>query len=264
MTFTNKTVWIIGASSGIGKALALDFSKLGAKLVISSRKVQELEKVKSECLLNTDHCSIVPLDLEKNLDYSHKVEEVIQKYQTIDYLIVNGGISQRSYIHETPLALDRKIMETNYFGNISITKSVLPYMIRQQSGHIITVSSIVGKFGFPLRSAYAASKHALHGFYETLGIEHKKDNIKVTIAIPGRVKTNVSFNALDKNGKRHGQMDAGQEEGITSEECSLKMIKAIQKNKKEVLIGGKELLMVKIKKYLPFLFYRIVSKIESK
>ncbi len=264
MDFKNKTVWIIGSSSGIGKALAFDFAKLGANLILSSRNVSELEKIKIECLNYTTNCSVIPLDLEKNNNYKHKVDEVIQKYSTIDYLIINGGISQRSLAFETPIEIDRKIMEINYFGNIAITKSVLPHMIKQQSGHIVTVSSIVGKFGFPLRSAYSASKHALHGFYETLRFEHQKDNIKITIAIPGRVKTNVSINALNKNGIAHGEMDQGQEEGISADDCSKQIIKAIQKNKKEILIGGKELLMVKFKKWLPFIFYKIASKIEAK
>ena len=263
-TLNNKTVWIIGASSGIGKSLAIDYAKLQAKLVISSRKVNELEKVKVECLKHTTNCAIIPLDLEKNSDYKHKVDEVIQKFKTIDYLIVNGGISQRSFAEETPLEIDRKLMEINYFGNIAITKAVLPHMIKQQSGHIVTVSSIVGKFGFPLRSTYSASKHALHGFYETLRFEHQKDNIKVTIVIPGRVKTNVSLNAINKNGEAHGEMDPGQDQGISPEECSKKMIKAIEKNKKEVLIGGKELLLVHLKRFLPFLFYKIANKTEAK
>jgi len=264
MTFKNKTVWIIGASSGIGKALAFDFAKLEANLVLSSRKIDELEKIKAECLKYTTNCSVIPLDLEKNSDYKHKVDEVIQKYSTIDYLIVNGGISQRSFAFETSMEVDRKLMEINYFGNIAITKAVLPYMIKQQSGHIVTVSSIVGKFGFPLRSAYSATKHALHGFYETLRFEHQKDNIKVTIVVPGRIKTNVSINALNKDGKQHGKMDLGQEKGMLVETCSKLMIKAIKQNKKEVLIGGKEIIMVKLKRFLPFLFHRIASKIESK
>ncbi len=264
MNFTGKTVWIIGASSGIGKALSMDFAKLKAKLILSSRNIVELEKVKNQCLNFTDHCTVIPLDLEDNSDYTLLVTEVVQKYNSIDYLIVNSGVSQRSLIRETPLKIDRRLMEINYFGNIAITKAVLPEMIRQKSGHLIIVSSIVGKFGFPLRSAYSASKHALHGFYETLRAEHKKDNIKVTIAMPGRISTNISYNALKKDGSRHQQLDDGQVNGISVESCSRQIIKAIKRDKKEVLIGGKEVLMVWIRKYFPFLFYNIANKIESK
>jgi short-subunit dehydrogenase len=265
MKFENKVVWIVGASSGIGEGLAYAFSKLKTRLVISSRKIEVLEEVKQKCLaLGAAEVLVLSLDLEQNSDYASKVKEVISKFQKIDYLIVNGGISQRSLIFETGADIDRKLMEINYFGNIAITKAVLPYMKQEQSGHIVTVSSIVGKFGFPLRSAYSASKHALHGFYETLRAEHKQDNIKVTVAIPGRVKTNISYHALKNDGQEHKEMDKGQETGISSEACAKKMIKAIKNERKEVLIGGKELIMVWIRRFLPFLFYNIVNKIESK
>lgn len=264
MNFKGKTVWIIGASSGIGKALSVDFAKQKAQLILSSRNVDELETVKKNCLNFTDHCSVIPLDLEDNSNYNPLVTEVIQKYNSIDYLIVNGGISQRSLISETPLMIDRRLMEINYFGNIAITKAVLPEMIIQKSGHIVVVSSIVGKFGFPLRSAYSASKHALHGFYETLRAEYKNDNIKVTIALPGRVQTNISYNALKKDGSQHQLLDEGQAHGISVESCSKQIISAIKKEKKEVLIGGKEVFMVWIKKYFPSIFNYIINKIESK
>ena len=264
MIFTNKTVWIIGASSGIGRALAIDMAKFQTNLVISSRNVDELEMVKDDCLKFTKNCIVVPLDLEINSDYSNEVKQVVKKYGTIDFLIVNGGISQRSLIHETPISIDRKLMEINYFGNISITKSVLPFMMKQKSGHIVIVSSIVGKFGFPLRSAYSASKHALHGYYETLRAEQKTNNINVTIVIPGRVKTNISQNAILKDGSSYDKLDKGQEQGISAQSCSTQIIKAIKNNKKEVLIGGKELTMVWIRRFFPFLFYRFATKIQPK
>ena len=264
MSFANSTVWIIGASSGIGRALAIDMAKHQANLVISSRNITELENVKKDCLNYTQNCTVVPLDLEINSDYNNEVKQVVKKYSTIDFLIINGGISQRSQIHETPISIDRKLMEINYFGNISITKSVLPYMMKQKSGHIVVVSSIVGKFGFPLRSAYSASKHALHGYYETLRAEQKSNNINVTIIIPGRVKTNISQNAILKDGSSYDKLDTGQAQGISAQSCSIQIIKAIKKNKKEVLIGGSELTMVWIRRFFPFLFYRLITKIQPK
>jgi len=264
MIFKGTTVWIIGASSGIGKALSIDMAKRKANLVLSSRNLEELETVREICLQFAKHCTVIPIDLEKNDNYNPLVKQVIALYNTIDYLIVNGGISQRSLVFETPLSIDRRLMEINYFGNISITKAVLPYMVNQKSGHIVVVSSIVGKFGFPLRSAYSASKHALHGFYETLRAEENTNNINITIAIPGRVQTNISYNAVLKDGSKHKQLDDGQAKGISAESCSKQIIKAIVKNKKEVLIGGKEIWLVRIKRFLPFLFYRFASKIQPK
>ncbi len=262
MTFKNSTVWIIGASSGIGKALAIDIAKKNAKLVLSSRNITELENVKQTCLRYTSHCIVIPLDLEQNSDYKEHVNKVVPKYESIDYLLLVGGVSQRSYAFETPDSIDRKLMEINYFGNISITKAVLPIMVNQQSGHIVVVSSIAGKFGWPLRSAYSASKHALHGFFESLRSEQKTNNINITIAVPGRVLTNISQNALLKDGSNYGKLDFGQERGISAESCSKQIIRAIQKEKKEILIGGKEIYMVWIKKFLPFIYYKIAAKSE--
>ncbi len=262
MDFSTKVIWITGASSGIGKALALAFAKKGANIVLSSRKRPQLEIVQKSCESLGAQCLVVPLDLADSSDFPARAEEVTQKFGKIDILINNGGMSQRSLIKETPLELDRKLMEINYFGNIALTKAVLPYMLAQKSGHIVTVTSIVGKFGFPLRSAYSASKHALHGFYETMRAELKRDNIRVTIAIPGRVKTQISVHALLKDGTTNNKMDEGQETGISAEKCAQDIIKAIQNNKKEVLIGGKEIWLAHIRRFVPSLYYRIVDKVK--
>ncbi len=262
MSFKDKSVWIIGASSGIGKAMAIDLAKAQAKIVLSSRNIEELKKVQDECLKFTDFCMCLKLDLEFNGDYSKEVLEVLSNYNRIDYLLLVGGVSQRSYAFETPGIIDRKLMEVNYFGNVNVTKAVLPTMIKQKSGHIVVVSSIAGKFGWPLRSSYSASKHALHGFFESLRAEQTLNNITVTMAVPGRVLTNISQNALLKDGSKHGKLDGGQEKGISAESCSKQIMAAIKNKRKEVLIGGKEIYMVWIRKFLPFLFYSFAAKSE--
>ena len=261
--FKDKCVWIVGASSGIGRALTIELSKHKAQLIISSRNEDALLKLKEICEKNGCKCAIIPLDLADSQSLKNKADLAYSQYKKIDFVILNGGISQRSYINETPLAIDRKIMEVNYFGNIAITKAVLPYMIQQQSGHIATVSSIVGVFGFPLRSAYSASKHALHGFYESLRIEHLKDNIKVSIIIPGRVKTNISVNAIDKNGLAYNKLDKGQADGISPEKAAIDILKGLRKEKKEILIGRAELIMVYLKRFSPFIFSKIANKIKQ-
>ena len=261
-SFNNKVVWIVGASSGIGRALALDLARQKAILFISSRNKAELKQVRNDCLKYTKSCSIIPLDLEDNSGFESLVNEIVSQSKTIDYLLLVSGISQRSLVNETPLEIDRKIMEVNYFGIIGVTKAVLPIMVKQKSGHIIVVSSIAGKFGWPQRSAYSASKHALHGFFETLRAEQSDNNIHVTLAIPGRVKTNISKNAILKDGSEHGKLDEGQQNGISASLCSGKIISGIRNNKREILIGGKEIYMVWIRKYFPYLYYRLASKIE--
>ncbi|MEA3495138.1 MAG: SDR family oxidoreductase [Bacteroidota bacterium] len=263
MEVKNKIVWITGASSGIGEQLAYEFAKLKAKVIISSHEKNELSKVKEKCNTLGAECEVIVFDLGKPKEVTDATNKVIKNFKNVDILIVNGGISQRSSVLETPLSLDRKLMEINYFGGISMTKALLPIMIKNGGGHIIATSSISGKFGFYLRSAYSASKHAIHGFYETVRVELGDKNIKVTIVCPGRVQTNISKHALDKDGKEHGKMDEGQATGISPQKCAVQIISAMQKNKKEVLIGGKELLMVHMKRFLPGLFYKIVSKLKA-
>ena len=263
MFFTGKIIWITGASSGIGEELTYAFAKENAQLIISSNNNIELERVKAKCLELTSCCEIVPLDLEQPESINEAFLKVMSKFTKIDILVNNGGISQRTLIQDTSMEIFRKIMEINLFGAVILTKLVLPVMIANGGGHIVATSSISGKFGFPLRSAYAASKHALHGFFETVRLENIPQNINVTIVCPGRVKTNISFNALSADGKPHGKMDDGQNEGISPEKCASQILKAIRKNKKEVLIGGKELLMVYFKRFAPFIFNKIVTKIKS-
>lgn len=204
---------------------------------------------------------VVPLDLEKSTQFPELVKEIINHYGRIDYLFNNGGLSQRSNVRDTDISVDRYIMEVNYFGNIALTKAVLPYMIQQKSGHIIVISSIAGKFGFFLRSAYSASKHALQGYYESLALEEESNGINVTIAYPGKINTNISLNALSGKGEKHNVMDHNQETGMAVEECVNRLLKAVRKNKKEILIGNKEIKAVFLRRFFPQkLFWKIMRK----
>ena len=235
-SFKGKVVWITGASSGIGESLVYAFAKREAVLIISSNELSELERVKHNCINNKYIIRIAPFDLSDTNDISKLVNEQIAATGRIDYLINIGGISQRSTVEETPLWLDRKIMEINYFGTIALTKAVLPFMIKQKSGHILATSSIAGRFGFPLRSAYSASKQALHGFFETLHIENRINNINTSVIIPG---------------------------SITSEKAAEMIIRGIIKNKREILVGSSELMMLFIRRYFPAIFFRMAAKIKS-
>lgn len=261
--FDGKTVWITGASSGIGEALVYAFIRRGAFVIASSNEPVELERVKDNCGGSSDKVVCVPFDLADTSTISQTVDEQLKKRERIDIVLNIGGISQRATIDQTPLWLFRKIMEINYFGTVAFSKAILPYMIRQHSGHILATSSISGRFGFPLRSAYSASKQALHGFIETLYLENKKNNIRASIIIPGRVRTKISIRALDPQGKEHGVMDEGQSKGISPEKAAETIIKGIIRNKREILVGGGELMLLFIRRYIPFLFFRIADKIRS-
>lgn len=261
--FSGKTAWITGASSGIGEALVYAFIKRGARVIISSNDTAGLERVKSACKEISSEVIPAPFDLADTSDINSLVDNHLSKTGSIDYLLNIGGISQRASVEDTPLWLDRKIFEINYFGTIAITKAVLPYMIRQKSGHIAATSSISGRFGFPLRSAYSASKQALHGFFETLYLENKHNNIRTSVIIPGRVRTGISLHALDREGKEHGKMDEGQSKGITPDKAAETIIRGILRNKREILVGGGELSMLYIRRLWPWLFFRIGDKIKS-
>jgi short-subunit dehydrogenase len=259
-----KVVWITGASSGIGEALALELSREGAFPILSARNVQKLESVKQQCLKHTSQCWIMPADLSQTgRQTENLVNKVMQQAGRIDILINNAGRSQRSLAFETPLNVDRSIMEINFFSPVALTKLVLPHMLQKKEGHIVVISSISGKFGFPWRTAYTASKHAVQGFFEALRAELHGKNIPVTIVSPGRIRTNISLNALTGNGTPYNKMDDGQANGMTAGVCASKIIKAIKKNRKELLVGKKEIFMVYIRHFLPAIYHRIVHKINN-
>jgi dehydrogenase/reductase SDR family member 7B len=261
--FEGKTAWITGASSGIGEALVYAFVKSGATVVASSNDLPGLERVKQGCGGKSEMVHCVPFDLAETSEINKIVELQVSKLGKIDFLLNIGGISQRARIDETPLWLDRKIFEINYFGTIALTKAILPFMIRQKSGHILATSSISGRFGFPLRSAYSASKQAIHGFFETLYLENKKYNIRSSVIIPGRVRTEISLHALNAEGREHGKLDDGQAKGVLPRQAAEIIIKGILRNKREILVGKGELFMLYIRRFCPWLFFRIADKIKS-
>jgi short-subunit dehydrogenase len=264
LNFTHKVVWITGASSGIGRALAAQLALEKARLIISGTNEVKLNEVKEHCLSYCDECHIIPFDITNGNKIQDAVEQALKLTGGIDVLINNAGISQRSEASETPIETDRKIFETNFWGAVGLTKLLLPQFIERKIGLIIVVSSVVGKFGFPLRTAYSSSKHALQGYFESLRAELKDTGVKVLIVSPGRVKTNISINALKADGTAHNEMDPGQDSGLSAEVCARKMIEAARKGKNEIVIGRQEKLMVWIRRYLPSLYYKIVSKVAAK
>ncbi|MGW8122434.1 SDR family oxidoreductase [Roseivirga echinicomitans] len=258
MSLTNKTIWITGASSGIGEALAMQLSAEGAQLILSARRLAELERVKSNCS-NQDKIKILTLDLIDAERLTSKTNEAIALFGQVDILINNGGISQRSLVNETKLEVYRNLMEVNYFGNIALAKNLLPHMLGRGKGHFVVVTSLTGIFGTPYRSGYAATKHALHGFYDSLRAELEDKGIKVTIVAPGFVKTNVSINALLGDGSKSNVMDETLLNGVSAGYCATSIIKAMKKEKREVYIG-KEAYGAYVKRFLPGLFARMIKK----
>lgn len=260
--FKDKVVWITGASSGIGEALSIAFAAAGARLILSARRTDELQRVKRSLQVSDKDCLILPLDLEQPESFPNKVSQVLNYFNRLDIVVHNGGISQRSWIKDTPLAIDHKVMAINYFGPVALTKAILPHFLEQKQGHFVVISSLVGKFGTPLRSAYAASKHALHGFFDSLRAETWRESIQVTIICPGYIRTDISVNAITDTGEKHNRMDKNQQQGMAPEVCAEKILQAVAGGKQEVVIGGKETLSIYLKRFLPGLLNRLVKKIN--
>lgn len=258
--FKDKIVWITGASSGIGEALSYACAKEGSKLVLSARREKELERVKAACQLPADQILVLPLDLADHAGMEDKVQQVIQHFGRIDQLINNAGISQRSLLKDTELAVFKKLMDIDYLGTVALTKAVLPVFMQQQSGHFSAVTSLMGKFASPLRSGYCGAKHALHGFFDALRMEHHDDHIKVTLICPGFIQTNVSMNALTGDGSAQKTMDQATSKGITAERCAQKIIRGIKANKHEVIVARKEKIGIYLKRFFPRLLHEFVRR----
>jgi short-subunit dehydrogenase len=269
MDYSSKTtVWITGASSGIGEALALRYAQLGTSVILSSRNREKLTAVADKCrnlaaAKGSDaEFFVVPVDMSSEVLITEAWETVKSLNRNVDILINNAGISQRALTRDASIEIDKKVMTLNYFGPVFLTKLVLPHMLENENGHIVAISSIVGKFGFPLRSAYSASKHALKGFFESLDAEEYRNNIRVTLVYPGFITTNISVNAVTADGTASGEMDNNQKGGMSPEACAKKIVRGIEKGKHEILVGKKELLLVHIRRFLPALYYKMARKVS--
>jgi len=254
-----KTIWITGASSGIGKSLALELGSRSCNLILSSRKEIELNKVKELCG-GSHNVSVLPLDLKDYDEMESLTQKAISFYGKIDVLINNAGISQRSLILDTKLKVYEQLIAINYLGTVALSKAVLPHFIANKTGHFVTVTSLMGKFGSPYRSGYCGAKHALHGFFDVMRMEHEKDGVNVTLVCPGFVRTNVAKNALTADGSPQQEDDVATQNGIDPETAAKKMIKAIEKDKFEVYVGGKEVKGIYLKRFFPKLLHKMVLK----
>ncbi len=256
----NKTAWITGAGSGIGRAIAIDLANEGMNLILSGRKKPALEETRA-LLKHPEKASILILDLSQHDALESTLDQEKENLQHVDILVNNAGISQRSLARETDFAVYKKLMDVNYLGSIKLSLFMLPYFIQKNSGHFVNISSSAGKFGVPLRTGYSASKFALHGFFEGLRAELKDSNIGITMVCPGFIRTDISKNALTASGKAQGTMDQAQENGMPPARLATIVTQSIKQNKAEVLIGGfKETkLAVWVSRIFPSIFRKIIA-----
>ena len=260
-------VWITGASSGIGEGLAREWFARGAQVILSARREERLHALARELGgtespdaqgLYNRRIAVLPLDLTANADFSEKTSAAVKFFGHVDILAQAGGVSQRSTAAETPAENTRLIMETNFFGPVALARQILPVMTANGGGRIVVISSLMGKFGAPGRSSYAASKHALHGYFDALRAEEWHNGIRVTLVTPGYVKTDISVNAIHANGAAHGTLDPGQAGGMTPRECARQIIDGVEKDLEEILIGGTEKYAVFLKRWAPKILSRIL------
>ena len=256
----DRQVWITGASSGIGRELALIAAGAKAHLLLISSRNQALQEVGELCRqqgAGSVHCSAV--DLSQPVASVDATNHLLREHTTPDFLVLNAGISQRSIVEDTDITVFSRIMNLNFFGVIYMARLVLPEMIKAGGGHIAVTSSIVGRFGFPLRSAYSASKHALQGFFETLDLECRPRGIKTTLVLPGLISTSISQNALNAHGQRNEKMDRAQRLGMNARRCALRYWKAVLKGRHQVIISGPEGIMIFLHNTVPWL-YRFLAR----
>lgn len=256
--YKNKIIWITGASSGIGEALVYELSNQGATIILSSRNTQKLEAIRKKCVHPEQH-TVLPLDLEQNNEFQGLVNSVLEKYQRIDMLINCGAVSQKAIAYKTDADVERRIMEINYWGTVNLSKCVLDHMLKTKQGMIVVFSSVLGKVGISGRSSYSASKHALHGYFDSLRNDLKKQgykNIKIKLVCPGYVKTNISYNYLDEKGNMLDFMDEDHEKAMSSEGSAKIIARKLQGSSMEFLVGGKEILAVYLKRFLQGFFLK--------
>ncbi|XP_027023362.1 dehydrogenase/reductase SDR family member 7 [Tachysurus fulvidraco] len=265
-----KVVWITGASSGIGEELAYQLAAVGARLVLSARRENELNRVKRKCLdlssLEDEDILVLPLDLLDRSSHREKTDVVLQHFSKIDVLVNNGGRSQRSLFVDTHVDVYSSLMELNYLGTVSITQHVLQHMIQRGDGIIATVSSIVGLVGAPLSTGYAASKHAIQGFFNSLRTELTDyPNITISTICPGPVVSQIVHNAFAEQVNKPLSNVGDQSHKMSTERCVRLIVVGLSNRVKEMWIAQQPfLLFFYLWQYTPTLAWYITNLLGRK
>jgi NADP-dependent 3-hydroxy acid dehydrogenase YdfG len=262
-SFTQKVIWITGASSGIGEALTKIFARCGAKIVLSARTEAGLQRVRDECIAagaSGEDLLVIPLDIVDYDAMPGAVASVLETFTRIDMLINNAGMSQRSFCLDTNMDVYRSMLEVNVLGQIALTKQVLPVMVEQGSGHLVVTSSVAGKVGAPLRTGYCAAKHAVMGFFDALRTEVAYLGIRVSTVVPGFIRTNISTNALTGTGEKFTQEDANIAGGMDVDEAAQVIAQGLADGVEEIAVGaGEEMALLDLKRSDPIQAFRVLE-----
>jgi len=266
-SFNAKTVWITGASSGIGEALALDFARRGARVVLSARRRPELERVRDLCVEGgapADNLLVLPLDVVDYAAMPGALATVVDRFGGVDLLINNAGISQRSLCLETDMSVYRQLMEVDVLGQIALTRQVLPLMVKQGSGHVVVTSSVAGKVGVVLRTGYCAAKHAVMGFFDALRTEVAHLGIRVSTVIPGFIRTSIAANALRGDGAATGADEEDIAGGMDVTRCAAIIIEGLARGEDEIAVGeGQEMELLELKRTQPGQAFRLLETMAA-
>lgn len=261
--FAEQVVWITGASSGIGAALAVEFAAAGARLVLSARRRDRLESVRNQCIeagASPNDVLVQPLDVAAAEAMPATVDGVLAHFGQIDLLINNAGISQRSICLDTDLDVYRRLFEVDVLGQIALTKQVLPHMVARGQGHIAVTASVAGKVGAPLRTGYCAAKHAVMGFFDALRTEVAHLGIKVTTIVPGYIRTDIARQALTGNGTVAGDVEDDVDNGMDVVACARVIVQGFCNGTDEIEVGnGPEMGLLALKRKDPVAAFRALE-----
>lgn len=261
--FKGQVCWITGASSGIGEALALELARQGARLILSGRRVDALEDVASRCG-QPGKCLVLPFETTDYVALDAIVAQAWNWSGRIDMLVNNAGISQRSLAIETQFSVYQKVIDVDLLAPIALSQKLLPKLAEQGSGRFVMISSVAGKVGSPLRTAYSAAKHGLIGYSDALRAETAGLGIQVHVVAPGSIRTNVSRNAVTADGSTRGVSDAAIEQGMDPLHAAKLMLRAIDRGEREIILArGLERQIAKLRRASPNKLFDLMAKLVS-
>ena len=263
MTFANKTIVITGASSGIGKVLAMKLAQKRANLILAARNKSALETVAEECMEIGAKAIAIPTDVTDPQACQKLIAEGVETFGAIDYLVNNAGIGMWARFDEIEdISLFKRVMEVNYLGSVYCTYYALPHL-KQSCGLLVAISSLTGKTGVPTRSGYAASKHAMQGFFDSLRIELQSTGVDVLVVSPGFVSTNIRQHILGASGKVVNTNLGEQQKAMSPEVCADLIVEAMAKRQRELVMTFKGKLGLWLKLLAPNLVDKIASRAVS-